>query len=272
LHINADENLDVFASSSTENHGAVLFGVGTGSLLTPQPRMFTGLHHALAFAWSPGGADELAGINGTNAVFVEALDSNSPTMEAFDVTNQFPTIGDAVTVHRGDFDGDGSDDVLIHDLDQDECGFFGVSNTAGFLFGAHFPLPWNASYTCHSVAVPRQQNPVWAFVYSIEYDGQLELRMVEGVQEFPYAEFIAGGIVAGALQDLVLVEGLGLVLATPSDTKLVEIDDDGFGCVATFEGLPASERVLGGNFAANDGDEFALVDAEGVLHVWARTP
>jgi hypothetical protein len=113
---------------------------------------------------------------------------------------------------------------------------------------------------------------MWAFVNSIEYDGQMDLRMVEGLDSFPYAEFVAGGIVPGELHDLVLVDGLGLILATPSDTKLVEISDAGFGCVATLEGLPASERVMVGNFAANEGDEFAIVDAEGVIQVWGRAP
>jgi hypothetical protein len=193
-------------------------------------------------------------------------------VQAFDVPDQFPSIGDAVTVHRGDFDGDGADDMLIHDVTPDESGFFAVSNTAGYLFGAHFPLAWGLSYTCHSVAVPREQNPAWAFVYSIEYQGQMDLRMIEGLDSFPYAQHVDGGIVYGGVNELVLAGGLGLILATPNGTKLVEIDDAGFGCLATFEGLPASERVVVGNFAANEGNELATVDDGGVIQVWGRMP
>jgi len=133
-------------------------------------------------------------------------------------------------------------------------------------------MQWNDEYACHSVAVPREQDPAWAVVYSIEYDGQMELRMVEGLAEFPYAEHVAGGFVAGELNGLVFVEGLGLILATPTDTKLVEIVDDQPGCVATLDGLPASERVIVGNFAGNEGDEFAIVDDQGEIHVWGRAP
>ena len=109
-------------------------------------------------------------------------------------------------------------------------------------------------------------------MFTLQHGAQIDIHVYH-VDDVTDDEPNEGGVIASAeIRDLVHVDGLGLVLATTSDTKLIEMDDLALGCVASPEILPASTRVFAGNFADNEGDELALIDDEGVLRVWGQAP
>jgi hypothetical protein len=104
-------------------------------------------------------------------------------------------------------------------------------------------------------------------VFTLQHGVETDIHVYYGV------ELDNAGVIASTeIRELAHVGGLGLVLATASDTKLVEMNDLALGCVASPEALSASTRVVAGNFADNDGDEFALVDDQGTIRVWGRSP
>jgi hypothetical protein len=123
-----------------------------------------------------------------------------------------------------------------------------------------------------STVFSRPPNAQWGYVFTIHHGAETDIRVYFG-PNYDYPNN-AGVIASDEIRDLTHVVGLGLALATTSDIKLVEIseiDNPTLGCVSS-PGLPASTRVVGGDFADNEGDELALVDDQGMIRVWGRSP
>jgi hypothetical protein len=173
-----------------------------------------------------------------------------------------------VAIHPGDFDADGADDVLIHDVDLDDTRYFLVSQLQGVLHIKFFGFD-NGSFDARSTAFARAPGPGWGYVFTLQHGAETDIHVYDGSGD----EADNAGVIASAeIRDLTHVGGLGLVLATASDTKLIEMNDLALGCVASPDALSASTRVVAGNFADNEGDELALVDDMGVIRVWGRAP
>src|SRR5690606_1656539 len=116
VHVDDDEFLDVFLSAVEDDHAAVLLGVGDGNLMAPVPRTLIGLHHTRVLDWPPGGAGELVGVDANgDPLRVSELATGSPIVSAVDLEGW--GTNSTVALHVGDFDADGADELLIHDLE-----------------------------------------------------------------------------------------------------------------------------------------------------------
>lgn len=271
LHIDEDATLDVFLSSVEVDHAAALLGVGDGSLMPPEPRTLAGLQHVRALDWPDGGADEIVGVDSDAvAVRVSELATGSPTVTPIWLASW--STDTVVAIHPGDFDADGADDVLIHDVTSwsDEPVALLMSQLENQIGIKWFGFSDNESLPARSTAFARPSELGRAFVYALERDGETNIHVYflgNGVDLGNAAAFASAEI-----RELAHVDGVGLVLATAGDTKIIEMDDLALGCVASPDALSASTRVVAGNFADNEGDEFALIDDQGVIRVWARLP
>jgi hypothetical protein len=265
LHIDGDAALDVLLSSAVDDHAAVLLGVGDGTLMPPSPRTLLGLQHTRALDWPAGGANELVGVAANGEAFrVSELATEPPVAGSIDEG------GDTVVaIHPGDFDGDGADDVLIHRVDSGHR-YSVVSSLEGVLGGKAFHF---LNIDVRSTAFARPSNAQWGYVFTLQHGAETDIHVYSFDPYYGYPNN-AGVIASDEIRDLTHVVGLGLALATTSDTKLVEIleiDNITLGCVSS-PGLPASTRVVAGDFADNQGHELALVDDQGMIRVWARSP
>jgi hypothetical protein len=269
LRIDDDAALDIFLSGVQDDHAAVLLGVGDGSLMPPEPRTLLGLQHTRAIDWQTGGANELVGIDANlAAVRVSNLADDAP--DTHPVAQGPLQIDPVVAIHPTDFDADGNDDVLIH-----RVRFFGdgqhstatlVSSLEGPSAGFYFQSN-DASDSDRSTTFARTSELEWGHVFTLHHGAWTDIHVYSGIDR-DSVRIIA----SSEIRDLTHVGGLGLVLATASDTKLIEMNDLALVCVASPDALSASTRVVAGNFADNPGDELALVDDAGVIRVWGRLP
>ena len=270
VQVDDDGNLDVFLTSTLDDHAAVLLGVGDGTLLDPTPRNLLGLHQTRAVDWTEGVGQELVGIDEDGlAVRVSELELDAPISAIFEGLFLIPD-EQATDLLPADF-GPGQQ-LLVLFRDNNDTGFAMLDNESDedlawryYSFGPHDTF---------SAVVTGNFDPRFAVVF--QYSGDADLYIYEPGPDFApeYDDgYIAHRISSPTMYDLVHVDGLGLVMSTQLGTRVVRFDGASASCIILEPaGLPTSTRLEVGRFADNPGRELALIGGEGELRLFGRAP